>query len=304
MSGLRRPDDRSVEPAVGRRRCVRVERADCLVLVQDLGRAGYAHLGVPGSGALDPESLALANRLVGNEPSAAGLEVLLGGLTLVPESSVRVSLAGGPLLLRIDGRAAPGAVAVSVPAGARIDVQPAFGGLRAWLAIAGGVDAPLVLGSRSRDTLSGLGPDPLHTGDVLELGVPGPVAPDHGGVVAMRAQTGGTTVSVGLGPHADWFDEASVRRLTSAPYRVLPDSDRIALRLHGAPLLRTRRFEEVELPSEGMVTGAVQVPGDGQPVVLMADHPTTGGYPVVGVVDADSLARCAQLRPGDTVRFI
>lgn len=283
---------------------LRVAVAGCLALVQDLGRPGYAHLGVPTSGALDPGALALANRLVGNEISAAGLEVLVGGLALVPDHSVRISMTGSPLVLRVDGRAAPSGVAVSVGAGAVIEVQPAFGALRAWVAVSGGLDVEPVLGSRSRDTLSRLGPAPLVVGDVLPLGEAGPVAADPGGVVAVQPQAGGTTLSTDPGPHADWFEPVSVRRLRSAPYRVLPDSDRIALRLEGDPLRRLPRCAGIELPSAGMVVGAIQVPPDGQPVVLLADHPTTGGYPVVGVVDGDSLTRCAQLRPGDVVRFI
>jgi biotin-dependent carboxylase-like uncharacterized protein len=282
-----------------------VERADCLVLVEDVGRPGLAHLGVPRSGALDQAALALANRLVGNAESAAGLEILLGGLRLVAEESVRVALTGAQLPLTVQGRAAPWGTAVPVAAGAAILVGRATAGLRAWLAVAGGVVVPAVLGSRSRDTLSGLGPEPVVAGARIPLGraseqtsgqaqaqaVPRPL-PGPGKALLLRLHGG---------PRDDWFARASLRAMTSAEYTVSTSSDRIALRLEGP---RLQRRIEGELPSEGLVVGAVQVPGDGRPLVFLADHPTTGGYPVVGVVHDLDLASCSQLRPGDRVRFV
>lgn len=279
---------------------LRVERLDCQVLVQDLGRPGWAHLGVPPSGALDSVSLRLANRLVGNPEQAAGLEVLLGGMTLVAEGSVRVALTGGQLALRVDGRAVAWGSAVSVPAGSRVEVGRTAGGLRAWLAVAGGVDVPLVLGSRSADTLSGLGPEPVRTGDRLPIG-PAPPAPQGAAsAVPDPVPDGPVTLLLHLGPRDDWFTSGSLEGLGNAELEVSPLSSRVAVRLIGAPLVRRQAGE---LPSEGLVTGAVQVPGDGQPLVFLADRPTTGGYPVVGVVDQADLPRCAQLRPGDRVRF-
>jgi biotin-dependent carboxylase-like uncharacterized protein len=281
-------------------RGLRVERLDCQVLVEDLGRPGWAYLGVPPSGALDPASLALANRLVGNPEGHAGLEILLGDLTLVAEGSLRVALTGGQLPLRVDGRAAPWGTAVSVPAGSRIEVGRAAAALRCWLAVAGGVDVPPVLGSRSTDTLSGLGPAPPRAGDVLPVGDPPPGPEGAGSGVPRPAEEGPARLRLRIGPRDDWFTGSSLAALWASDLEVSPSSNRVAVRLRGEAVVRRVAGE---LASEGLVTGAVQVPGDGQPLIFLADRPTTGGYPVVGVVDPDDLPRCAQLRPGDVVRF-
>lgn len=279
---------------------LRVERLDGQVLVEDLGRTGWAHLGVPRSGALDPASLALANRLVGNPENHAGLEVLLGGVSLVAEGSVRLALVGAQLPVRVDGRAVGWGEPVSLADGSTIEVGTAPGALRAWVAVAGGIDVPAVLGSRSTDTLSGLGPEPVRLGDVLTVGQPGPVPDGAGSAVPRPTEDGAVPLRLRLGPRDDWFTSGSVSRLWVAEYEVSASSNRVALRLHGEPLVRRVAGE---LPSEGLVTGAVQVLGDGQPLIFLSDHPTTGGYPVVGVVDPTDLPRCAQLRPGDAVRF-
>lgn len=282
-------------------RALRVEQADCLVLVEDLGRRGYAHLGVPRSGALDKVALALANRLVGNAEDRAGLEVLVGGVRLLAEESVRIALTGAQLPLVAGGRPAPWGTAVSVAAGSQVEVRPGPGGLRSWLAVAGGIDVPATLGSRSTDVLSGLGPAALKAGDVLTVGPAPAPAGGWGQAVPARPQTGGAVLRVRLGPRDDWFTDASLAALVSGWYEVSPSSNRVALRLRGEPLVRRAAGE---LASEGIVDGAIQVPGDGQPLVFLADHPTTGGYPVAGVVVDDDLAWCAQLRPGDRVRFV
>ena len=279
---------------------LRVERIDCLVLVEDLGRPGWAHLGVPPSGALDPASLSLANRLVGNPESCAGLEVLLGGLTLVAGRSLPIALTGAQLPLRVGGRAVAWGTAVPVPAG--LTHRGGSGGRRvARLAGGGGGSRGTpVLGSRSTDTLSGLGPAPVKADDLLPLGQPGTLPAGAASAVPPASAAGETTLRLRLGPRDDWFTGDSLAGLWRTPFTVSPSSNRIALRLRGEPLVR--RFT-AELASEGLVTGAVQVPGDGRPLIFLADHPTTGGYPVVGVVDPSDLPRCAQLRPGDTVSF-
>lgn len=277
-----------------------VERADCQVLVEDLGRPGWAHLGVPRSGALDVLALATANRLVGNPEGYAGLEVLVGGLTVVPAGSVRIALTGAQLSLRIGGRAAPWGAAVSVPAGVRIEVDPAEGALRGWLVVAGGIDVPVVLGSRAFDTLSGLGPPPLQAGDVIPIGPIRPVPEGAGSAVPAPSPGSPVRLRLRLGPRDDWFTAGSIETMGQTDFAVSAASSRVAVRLRGEPL---ERRVSGELASEGLVSGAVQVPGDGQPLVFLADHPTTGGYPVVGVVESGDAATCAQLRPGDIVRF-
>jgi biotin-dependent carboxylase-like uncharacterized protein len=264
-----------------------------LTTVQDLGRPGLAYLGVPRSGALDEPALRLANRLVGNPEAAAALEVTLGGVRLRASRSLTLAVTGAGCDVVVAGRAAPFAAAVSVPAGSEVVLGPAREGLRSYLAPAGGIRVPEVLGARSHDQLSGLGPAPLSRGDLLPVGA-AVSAPDGSEPVPGRPAP---VLRVLAGPRADRLTPESVGGLDGARYVVGPDSNRVGLRLHGAALRWTSRDDE--LPSEGMVLGAVQVPPDGQPVVFLNDHPTTGGYPVVGVVRRADLPVCAQARPGD-----
>jgi len=277
---------------------VEVLDAGALATVQDLGRPGWAHLGVPRSGALDQPAARLANRLVGNAESAAVLETTLTGVRLRPDGATTLAVTGARCLVRVGGRAVAWGAGTAVPAHAEVAVGPAESGLRSYVALAGGVDVAPVLGSRSTDLLSGLGPAPLRAGDRIPLGPPGVVP--HG--VEAVPRPSGSTLRLRLGPRADWFSEEAVDALDGAAYEVAPDSNRIGLRLSGSPV--ARRADE--LPSEGMVLGAVQVPPSGQPVVFLADHPTTGGYPVVGVVLSADLPVCAQARPGDrlTLRVV
>ena len=266
--------------------------------VQDAGRPGLAHLGVPRSGWLDAPAATLANRLVGNPEDAAVLESVLGGLVLETSTAMTVAVTGARCEVRVAGRPAPPGAAVAVPAGARVALGSVTSGLRCYLAVAGGVAVEPVLGSRSTDTLSGLGPPPLRAGDTLPVG-PALSEPSSAEGLPLR---GGSRVELRctLGPRSDWFTGESLVTLGSAVYTVAPDSDRVGLRVSGPPL---ERAVTGELPSEGIVLGAVQVPADGRPLVFLNDHPTTGGYPVVAVVDPADLHRCAQLRPGDEVRF-
>jgi biotin-dependent carboxylase-like uncharacterized protein len=281
---------------------VEVVSAGTLLLVQDLGRAGWAHLGVPPSGALDPDALRLANRLVGNDDSAAGLEVLLGGVALVASRSIRVALTGADATLEVDGRAQPWGEAVSVMAGARLTIASLRSGIRSWLAVDGGIAVERALGSAATDTLTGIGPDPVTAGSRLPLAAPTPAAA-HGAAVPRRIEAGAARLRIRLGPRDDWLTTESLRALTAQTYVVSPDSDRVGVRLQADDGTRLERSRDGELPSEGIVTGAVQVPPGGEPLIFLADHPVTGGYPVAAVVDRADLWRCAQLRPGDRVRF-
>ncbi|MFI0896101.1 biotin-dependent carboxyltransferase family protein [Streptomyces sp. NPDC020983] len=280
-----------------------VVRAGALTTVQDLGRAGYAHLGVPRSGALDVPAYRLANRLVGNDEGAAGLETTVNGCALRAERPLLVAVTGAPCPVRVDGRPAAWGAPVRVPGGAVLDVGAATAGLRSYVAVAGGVAAEPVLGSRSADLLSGLGPAPLTDGAAV------PVGPGRGALRAAAdalpyGPVGGELVlPLVPGPRDDWFAPGALTRLVAGDYAVSPASNRIGLRTTG-PALERAAGRDGELPSEPMVPGAVQVPPDGLPVVFLADHPTTGGYPVIGVVPETSLPAAAQSAPGSKVRFV
>ncbi|MFI8951696.1 biotin-dependent carboxyltransferase family protein [Streptomyces sp. NPDC053750] len=281
-------------------RALVVVRAGALTTVQDRGRPGHAHLGVPRSGALDAPAAALVNRLVGDPPGAALLETTLTGCALRPRCAVTVAVAGAPCAVSVDGRPAPWGAPVDVPGGALLNVGAADSGVRTYVAVAGGIVVEPVLGSRSTDLLSGLGPPPLADGAVLPLGRPhGPHA--RVDVAPQPAPPAELVLRVTPGPRADWFTPEAVRTFASRPYRVSSASNRIGLRLDGPALTRARPGE---LPSEGMVLGAVQVPPDGRPVVFLADHPTTGGYPVIAVVRTADLPAAAQARPGTPARFV
>jgi biotin-dependent carboxylase-like uncharacterized protein len=269
---------------------IEILEAGPLTTVQDGGRAGFAALGVPRSGAFDRAALRRANLLVGNPPDAAALEVTLGGLVLRALDAVTVALAGAPC---------PGldaGVAATLAAGTVLRLGTPRSGLRSYLAVRGGIDVAAELGSRSTDLLSGLGPPPVRAGTRLPVGAAGPALPGES-IPGLGAAASGA-VRVSFGPRADWF--ADPARLLTQDWTVRPDSDRIGVRLDGPALARARSGE---LPSEPTLPGAVQVPPDGRPIVLGPDAPVTGGYPVIAVVRGEDLGRVAQLRPGDAVRF-
>jgi biotin-dependent carboxylase-like uncharacterized protein len=274
-----------------------VEKPGSLTLIEDLGRPGHAHLAVPRSGAADRPACIRANRLVGNADGAAVLEMTLLGARLRFEADALVALTGADMDARLDDVAVAPETALAARAGQTLALGAARRGVRAYLGVAGGIEAPLLLGSRSHDLLSGLGPAPLRAGDRLAIGAPrgAPRAIEPAPAIAEVA-----VLRFVAGPRDDWFDRAALDVLAAASYAVAADSNRIAVRLAGAALARAG---EAELPSEGLVPGAIQVPGSGQPVVMLADHPTTGGYPVIGVVLPEDLWQLAQARPGSGVRF-
>jgi biotin-dependent carboxylase-like uncharacterized protein len=273
-----------------------IQEAGGLVTVQDRGRPGLAHLGVPRAGALDAPAAALANRLVGNTEDAALLEVTMGALVVRAAGPLWIAVTGARCAVSVDGRAAAHEEAVWVPRDGVIRIGPAETGVRAYVAVAGGIAVEPVLGSRSTDTLAWVGPPRVVAGADLPVG---PSAGRPASYDAPRTPRPGP-LRVDPGPRLDWFGRDALEQLCAASYTVTPASNRIGLRLDGAPVERSRAGE---LASEGMVLGAVQVPPDGMPVLFLADHPTTGGYPVLAVVRSDDLWRCAQLRPGDRIGF-
>ncbi|MCW2636524.1 MAG: ahs2 [Blastococcus sp.] len=270
-----------------------------LATVQDLGRPGWASIGVTTSGAADRAAHGLANRLVGNEPAAATVEVTAGGLRVRAGRTLLVAVTGAPVPVSVDGRAAPFDAPLTLSAGAELSLgRPAIG-LRSYLAVRGGVDVPPVLGSRSTDSLSGLGPPRLTAGDRLPVGTLSAGEP-FVDVAPVRPLPARPVLRVLPGPRRDWLAQEAWALLTSQEWSVTSDSDRVGLRLAGPRLDRARHDE---LPSEGLVPGAVQVPPDGAPVLFLSDHPVTGGYPVLAVVTTPDLSLAAQLRPGDSFRF-
>ena len=276
-----------------------VVRPGALTTVQDDGRPGLAHLGVPRSGSLDRDAHHLANRLVGNPEVAAVLETTVDGIAIRLQCDCVAAVTGALADASIDGHAVDLGVPVHVRAGQLLDVGRARAGVRSYLAFAGGLSVAAVLGSASADLLSGLGPEPLSAGDALALGAP--VAPVPAIDFSPYPMPGDTAeVLWHPGPRADWLSDAGQDTLRTGRWRVSADSNRVALRLTG-PAVERARFDE--LPSEGLVIGAVQSLPDGGLVVFLADHPTTGGYPVVAVVDPRSLGACAQAAPGTELRL-
>lgn len=278
---------------------VTVERPGLLTTVQDAGRAGLAHLGVPRSGALDPAAHRLANRLAGNAPTAPVLETTLDGVALRFTRPAAVAVTGALAPVTLDGRAAGWGVPVLVRAGQVLDVGRATAGVRCYLAVSGGFAVPPVLGSAATDLLSGLGPAPLAAGQELPVG-PAAGPPAAVDLAPWPVPAPHAELPVHLGPRDDWLTAAGRDTLTGGVFTVSCASNRIALRLDGAPVGQVSRGE---LPSEGLVWGAMQLLPDGGLVLFLADHPTTGGYPVVAVAGPAGFAACAQAAPGSTVSF-
>ena len=279
-----------------------------LALLQDEGRPGLAAVGVGRSGAADRTAHRLGARLVGHPTDRASLEVLLGGLVVRARGRLTVALTGAAAPAAVDGRPVAHAALVDLADGAVLSLGMPSAGLRTYLAVRGGIDVAPVLGSRSTDTLSGVGPPPVAVGDVLPVGEPGATFPqvDHAAHPQPSPQDA-AVLEVLPGPRSEWvggWADGDLGGLLSHAWQVSGESDRIGLRLTGFRVERVDPWQEAELPTEGVVRGAVQVPPDGEPVVFLADHPVTGGYPVVAVLTASAADRAAQLRPGDPVRLV
>lgn len=285
---------------------VEVVRPSLQLLVQDAGRPGYAALGVSASGAADRRAMRDANRAVGNAASAAVLESV-GGAVLRFRGAGVAAITGalGELTLTEAGggvRAVAHGEPFATVDGDELTLGHPERGLRYVVAVRGGLDASPALGSRAADTLAGLGPEKLVAGAVIPVGdaATRPVEPD---AVPRDLPAPGDVVDleVTLGPRDDWFTAAALETLTGQEWMVTPRSDRVGIRLQGdVPLERALGGE---LPSEGAVTGAIQVPPDGQPVLFLPDHPLTGGYPIIGALTDRSLDLAGQLAPGVRLRF-
>lgn len=302
------PDCVAAIPSPTGNAVLRVIDAGLQSIIEDAGRRGVAGMGVGVSGVAVPRAYRLANSLVGNRAGAAALELAHGGFAVEAISTVVLAFTGASRTARVSGpfgqREAPRAAAFRLSAGERLTLGPPTRGLRSVLALRGGVSAPAILGSRSRDTLAGLGPDPLAAGDEIRVSdaIASAVAAPEADETRLPASGELAQLRVVFGPRDDWFEAPT--RLTEQEWEVTPRSDRVGVRLAGKPLTRNAEHLGRELPSEGVALGSLQVPPDGQPVLFLADHPLTGGYPVVAVVHDKDLELAAQLAPGTRVRFV
>ncbi|GAB3295786.1 5-oxoprolinase subunit B/C family protein [Pseudoclavibacter terrae] len=303
------PAELAQPEAADRASALEVRSPGLQTLFQDLGRDGYASMGVSASGALDAPAHRQANRLVGNSPGEPTLEVAYGGLRLRAHGPQVVAIAGAEVEVTVDGalpRTVPFGAAFALDDGDELQLGSPTAGVRSYLAVRGGFDAKPVLESLATDLLAGLGPDPLATGDVLGVRDPAaPLAPVTSVADEMHQDlpaAGGDSIElrIVLGPRDDWFSAEEITRFTSQEWRVTPQSNRVGVRLEGDALTRAKSGE---LPSEGCVSGALQMSPSGQPVLFLADHPLTGGYPVLGAVITDDLPLAGQLPVGATVRF-
>ncbi|MBI2838518.1 MAG: biotin-dependent carboxyltransferase [Acidobacteria bacterium] len=278
-----------------------------LTSIQDAGRCGVAHMGVARGGAGDAISMRLGNLLVGNDESTAAIEMTLVGGTFESEEDAVIAITGGDFELRLDGTAIPLWTSQQISAGQTLSVGPARSGVRCYLCIRGGVDVPLVLGSASMHfpgRFGGLDGRVLVRGQVVPLrhvqnaetgSTPWRVRPDLLSRLRQRAP-----FRVTEGPQHGGFEPEAFATLTSSAYEVLEDSNRVGLRLRGPQL---RAVSTADMLTEGAPIGAIQVPPDGQPIILFVDQPTTGGYPKIANVISADIHRVGQLRPRDQVHF-
>lgn len=299
----------------------KILRAGFLTSVQDLGRIGFREFGVSLGGALDSHALRVANLLVGNDESEAGLEITLGGLRIRFDDERTVAWCGGEFDVRVGSTSLPAGHATFISAGEELIVNPPKRGCRSWLTISGGIAVPIVLGSRSTDlrgNFGGLDGRPLRDGELVPLGKirrsPAFATLRRGRQTAATEKVSSWSAPVDWtttakenpvlrivrGAEWDRFIASSHLALTSHPFAVSPDSDRMGARLDGPEL---KRNEDVDLVSEAVAPGTIQVPPSGKPIVLLGDCQTIGGYPKIAHVITVDLPVAAQLRAGDTVRF-
>ncbi len=265
--------------------------------IQDGGRRGYLRFGVSAAGPMDWQAHARANILAGNPENGAAIEVGLGGIEIGAEGDAfSLGFAGAPFLVTRDGQSLPAAGRIRLKPEERLTIKPGATGAWLYLSPAGGFDLPAVMGSLSTSLRTGIGGKALAPGDRLPVrtGVSLPELRFEPGPVAARA------IRVLPGPQDDYFTPDALDRFFTSTWRLAPRSDRMGYRLEGPPLTHAKGFNIV---SDGIELGAIQVPGDGKPILLMADRQSTGGYPKLGYVIRADLPRLAQCRAGETLRF-
>jgi antagonist of KipI len=279
-----------------------VIRPGLLTTVQDLGRRGFQGMGVPVAGPMDSYSHRLANQKLGNDPMAASLEVTLMGPELEADGDLVVAIAGADFDVTVGGTRVSVEQPFRVPSGARVRFGERRAGTRATLAVRGGFDLPVTLGSRATHLVSRMGP---FDGRALRAGDRLPVSNVHEGIDAPRGRPlplpdGGARVRIVTAAHRDRFTDQAWTTLTSTRFVVTPQSNRMGYRLEGPPVTHSRG---ADMLSEAMPIGALQVPASGQPILLMADRQTTGGYPTIANVITADLPIAGQLAPGDWIEF-
>lgn len=277
-----------------------------LTTIQDLGRFGYQRVGIPPSGPMDRAAFVVANRLVGNPDRAAALECTLKGPRLEVRREAVVAVTGAPMGFTVNGQEAPPWTALLVRPGDVLGFHIASAGCRAYLAVGGGIDVPPALGSRAtylRGRLGGLGGRALQKGDALPVGVTPPGTARAGRAVppALRpVYPAERECRVILGPQDDRFTAGGIRAFLEGPYEVTPQADRMGYRLKGPAIAHARGHDIV---SDGIPLGGIQVPGEGQPIVLLVDRQTAGGYTKIATVIGVDIGAIGQTRPGQRVRF-
>jgi antagonist of KipI len=271
--------------------------------VQDGGRRGQLRYGIPPSGPVDARSFIIANRLVGNADAAAGLEFTLIGPRLRAEGPCAVAVTGADSPVTVNDAPAPAWTTLTLRAGDVVKIGPARAGVRGYVAVAGGIDVPPVLGSRAtylRGRLGGLEGRALRRDDVLRLGAAARVRVRAVAARAIPDWRAEPLLRVVLGPQADRFTDEGIAAFLGGTYEVLPQSDRMGARLSGPHIAHARGHDII---SDGIAPGAVQVPGDGQPIVLLVDRQSTGGYTKIATVCSFDIPRVGQAKPGQRVRF-
>jgi biotin-dependent carboxylase-like uncharacterized protein len=287
---------------MGTERALEVLAAGPLTLVQDLGRVGFAGVGVGRSGAADRGAFRLGARLLAQPYTSAALEVTLGGLSLRARGNAMLALTGAPAPADVDGRGIGYCGPFALADGQILTLGTPPVGLRTYVSVRGGVRVPSVLRSRATDTLSGLGPEPVRAGDIVPVGPPPADFPnvDQAPTAALSGET--LLLRALRGPRDDWLADPGA--LVATEWTASSRSDRVGMRLVGEPLQHHASRMGQELPSEGVVRGSIQVPPGGEPVIFLADHPVTGGYPVVAVLVDDAIDRAAQAVPGQQIRIV
>lgn len=272
--------------------------------IQDSGRHGYLRYGVTGAGPMDPLAHAIANRALSNPAGAAAIEVSLGGIEVTSDDeTLALAFAGGDFAATLDGQPLPSVAIAVIEPSAKLKLRAGASGNWCYLAVAGGLNVPLVLGSASTHTrtqIGGLQGRALKAGDTIRTGKPAYSAFFNAIIDAPMLDRPPETIRVLLGPQDDYFAPDEIEKFLAGPWQISARGDRMACFLEGPKLTHARGYN---ITSDGIAMGAIQVPGEGQPIVLMADRQSTGGYPKIATIIGPDLGRLAQARPGTSIRF-